>query len=267
MVNDGCPVLGAVQTCARINENDIVDADEYTPDSLPIDVVAKGIPSSNRMFGWGYFLEYDPASMKIDSHDIHYLLAAIPGSLVIDATEAMPDSDGLLSAFALDAGLPGPAVTSESGDGVLDRLTISTNPGVPAGTYPLTLLVAEQYPTHIDTAGEPLSPHHIEAAMLAANTECPFGGDSDLDGVPDALDNCSYIQNPDQADSDGDGVGNACENQPPIAVGGSAGLIGGPVSRSSATSGISVGVPRAAAALVSAIGVLLAVACMARRRA
>lgn len=37
--------------------------------------------------------------------------------------------------------------------------------------------------------------------------------DTDLDGVPDALDNCAYIPN-DQADGDGDGVGDACDNCP-----------------------------------------------------
>jgi YVTN family beta-propeller protein len=35
--------------------------------------------------------------------------------------------------------------------------------------------------------------------------------DTDGDGVPDALDNCPLVANPDQADSDLDGVGDACE--------------------------------------------------------
>lgn len=34
--------------------------------------------------------------------------------------------------------------------------------------------------------------------------------DADCDGVPDHLDNCPYVYNPDQKDSTGDGVGDAC---------------------------------------------------------
>lgn len=35
--------------------------------------------------------------------------------------------------------------------------------------------------------------------------------DFDADGVPDCIDNCPEVRNPDQADSDGDGIGDACD--------------------------------------------------------
>jgi hypothetical protein len=38
--------------------------------------------------------------------------------------------------------------------------------------------------------------------------------DTDGDGILDAIDNCRYVANPDQADSDGDGIGDACDNCP-----------------------------------------------------
>ncbi len=41
--------------------------------------------------------------------------------------------------------------------------------------------------------------------------------DMDLDGVPDSVDNCPTVYNPDQKDTDGDGVGDACDNCPTVA--------------------------------------------------
>ena len=40
--------------------------------------------------------------------------------------------------------------------------------------------------------------------------------DTDEDEVPDELDNCPYVYNPDQADTDLDGVGDACDNCPNV---------------------------------------------------
>jgi hypothetical protein len=40
---------------------------------------------------------------------------------------------------------------------------------------------------------------------------CEPTPDSDGDGIPDSLDNCPAVANPDQADSDGDGLGDLCD--------------------------------------------------------
>jgi CSLREA domain-containing protein len=53
--------------------------------------------------------------------------------------------------------------------------------------------------------------------------------DTDLDGVPDAADNCPTVYNPDQSDVDGDLIGDACDSNPQNLT-----PIGGPVQADSA---------------------------------
>jgi hypothetical protein len=40
--------------------------------------------------------------------------------------------------------------------------------------------------------------------------------DSDNDGIPDHLDNCPNVANPDQADKDNDGIGDVCDEKGPV---------------------------------------------------
>lgn len=48
------------------------------------------------------------------------------------------------------------------------------------------------------------------------NAQCAVEpSDSDLDGVPDEVDNCAVVANGDQQDTDGNGRGDACDRAPP----------------------------------------------------
>ena len=44
-----------------------------------------------------------------------------------------------------------------------------------------------------------------------------FVMDRDNDGIPDHLDNCPDLENPDQLDDDGDGIGNRCDRDMMVA--------------------------------------------------
>lgn len=61
---------------------------------------------------------------------------------------------------------------------------------------------------------------------IAAVRASPVARDSDHDGVPDELDNCSRVANPDQRDEDHDGVGDACDECPTTSTGALAGRQG-----------------------------------------
>lgn len=57
--------------------------------------------------------------------------------------------------------------------------------------------------------------YHFCSGSLSS-TACTKPLDSDGDGVPDSVDNCPHLANPDQKDTDGDGVGDACDNCPNV---------------------------------------------------
>ena len=63
-----------------------------------------------------------------------------------------------------------------------------------------------------DAAGVSFIYPELAASPTPHPTATPAGPDTDGDGVPDAVDNCPTVPNPDQADIDGDGVGDACDN-------------------------------------------------------
>jgi hypothetical protein len=57
----------------------------------------------------------------------------------------------------------------------------------------------------------------VVTAIQAAYVICPtVPPDADNDSIPDPVDNCPNIYNPNQQDSDGDGIGDVCDNCPNI---------------------------------------------------
>lgn len=67
---------------------------------------------------------------------------------------------------------------------------------------------------------DPSAAHNIAVSVSAAVAHMTLHGDfvgpcdADADGVPDNLDNCRGVRNPDQLNTDGDAQGDACDKCP-----------------------------------------------------
>ncbi|OGR92105.1 MAG: hypothetical protein A2V88_07485 [Elusimicrobia bacterium RBG_16_66_12] len=72
------------------------------------------------LLAWEIYLTYDQDILEVRARDAFQLLAAYPGSDVIDVSEGLPDNDGLYRIAAADIG----GKAAESGSGVLVRLTL-----------------------------------------------------------------------------------------------------------------------------------------------
>ena len=69
-------------------------------------------------------------------------------------------------------------------------------------------------PDFLDNCPNVQNPNQEDANGDGIGDACAPKPDGDGDGVPDALDNCAGYPNADQADSDGDGYGDVCDGTP-----------------------------------------------------
>jgi hypothetical protein len=188
--DEGCPTLGTVENCARINENDMLDADEDAIDTLFIDVVIQDIPSTNRLFGFHFELNYpnSPNSIKVSGQgiaalpdgtpanaasDSRWLLFAVPesggqGTQELDeGNETDATADGSWEADDIDSSVLTPDATEE-GDGVLKRIRIQSTETAQSGVYFLAL--NEAY--HLDQTNTARMPTVAAGANISIDAPC-----------------------------------------------------------------------------------------------
>ena len=170
--------LGTLESCGRINENNIMDADEDVVDGLVLDVTVEGVtppdPSGyGGLIGYEFRLDYVESMLTIDSAagPATGKLGADPGSMVLNVSQALPDTNGddQWTGSAADI-TPSPGA-SLGGDGYLDRLTLVTDSGAAAGVYPLSLNPG--LTAIVDIANVFYTPETINDAVVAVNTACP----------------------------------------------------------------------------------------------
>ncbi len=117
----------------------------------------------------------------------------------------------------LDFEGPSPLLTSAGwispeGNGV-NILADPNVPGLSINGLPLT----EDFDLAVYIKGD-RKPTALFDAMLVIEYDCPVGVDctgagidTDMDGIDDALDNCTLVANADQRDTNDDGFGNICD--------------------------------------------------------
>jgi hypothetical protein len=175
-------VVGPIESCARLDPNATLDADETATDTLTVDVTAEGVPAyddggtpadpiddSGGIIGDGFIVGFD-AGFTIETNVVGTsatnIIARNAGSSVIDAGDTLPDSSGAYDAAALDTS----ASVPEDGDGVLHRITISATGGPPTNGLHMLLLTDTN---HLDAAGTPWIPNAVNNGSIAVNQDCP----------------------------------------------------------------------------------------------
>ena len=175
--------IGSLEGCRRINENDILDADEDVVDGLLIDVTADGVGAFNNggtpgeatddiggIIGYSYGLSYVAAALTVqeqtvDSQPVN-MLARNSGSAIFNASDSVPDdnADNVWNSAALDTSVAEP----ESDNGVLDRLTLVSEVGAATGNY--TLIPGDN--AHFDVTGTAYLPESTSIGVVAVNEAC-----------------------------------------------------------------------------------------------
>jgi hypothetical protein len=148
--------LGPLDDCIEANPGD----------NLTLDVTAEAIPVSNPMIAFSYNLNFVATYFAVESADAGFLLAEAAGSNVLDVSDPVPDSDGTWTGAAADTSPT--ATTSDTGSGVLQRLTMSIDSATPAGVYDMSLTFA----AHIDPVNSALVPDLLRPARVAVGTSC-----------------------------------------------------------------------------------------------
>jgi hypothetical protein len=178
--------IGAIDSCARLNENNVIDADEDPVDldgnGLPeadtviIDVTANNIPASNPMAGFTLTVSF-PSETSLVFASGNYMLTSGAGSSLYSVDDPLPEADGRWTANAVDLNTGLTDNDAETGSGIVERLYLQSS-GNASGVHPVTLVTA----AHVDVNNELFSPEFIYNGMLALNTACP--GEPALPVVP-----------------------------------------------------------------------------------
>ena len=165
----------------------------------------------------------EPATVAVSANGVDFV--AFPCDMA-DADGFFPGCAGIFPVFANadDPSAPDPAMPTGVGIGALVGVPISTPPPAGAGGDAFDLAqigMASARFVRIVSGPGALPAFEGKAgfdldAIIALNWQLATGDDADDDGVPDAVDTCPTVPDPEQRDGDGDGRGDLCDSCPDI---------------------------------------------------
>jgi hypothetical protein len=182
--------LGARDPCVETTAGSDVD----------VDVTILSIPAGNPMIGFGYSMTYDPAVLSVTASDTSSkLLGSAPSSAAAYFGEELPDTDGGYDGAGLD--ISANTSSQESGSGVLERLTITVDPGAATGGYALHLIEA----AHVNPASLGFDSGLHASAQIAVGVSCgslpaveprpAMNGDVDCSNTVTSVDALKILRN------------------------------------------------------------------------
>jgi Ca2+-binding RTX toxin-like protein len=174
-------VAGSFESCARINDNGITDADEESDDAVVADIVTGpvGIPASHPMIGFALAFYFPADQLVIADEDQFFMLNDRRGSSILPISFLA--NPGEYISGAIDAS-PDVAGSAESGPGVLSRLTIALADDATEGIYDLVIGTSTSgatAPVHVDTINQVHTPGNVEngtaspVSQVAIDVDCP----------------------------------------------------------------------------------------------
>ncbi len=145
-------------------------------------------------------------------------IARSPDEIAADKNKILTGAEpGLAGYWRFDEGA-GQTAFDSTGNGNSGRLGMTfgaddSDPAWVISTAPLGDTDGDGVPDAIDNCPATPNPGQADGNGNGVGDACePEAPDTDGDGVPDPVDNCPTTFNPDQADSDEDGIGDVCDN-------------------------------------------------------
>jgi hypothetical protein len=211
--------VGTIDTCRVVSQGQ----------TFNIDIVIKNV---NNLIATEAYFQYNPALLTIQTRSSMVgsdvttggtFQSTQAGSSVFYTGDTLPDSDGIFKIGGVDSG----NVNGDTGQGVVIRLGVKAKiaSGVSYakvskidangdGVADFGIILRDYQSNLIGDTGD-ADPFfdgttYNSAIIVGSGSSCT--GDSDGDGVIDAIDNCPSIPNPGQENFDGDALGDVCDD-------------------------------------------------------